>query len=430
MTTATPLPLEDVDLLVPAAPPTGPLLVASDGAPESDAAVELARALAGQLGAPVRLASVVRPFAMPMYGFDAVPVPLETDAATRAGREAALRAQAARVGVAEGAWPVEVRTGETARELAALATANGARVVITGRGRHGAMARTFGGETVMRLLQVGDTPVYAVEPGHGTLARRVLVAVDFSPFSQYALQVALPLLAPDASVVLVHAGPHFEPTDPVLAARAADYRQEVQAAFGRLRQRVPLGAHPVEERLLEGDAADELLTLVSRERADLLVLATHGRGFWRRLVVGSVAAAMVRHAPCAVLCVPGSARTLAAARARQEAGVTTRRLATTEFDRELDSFTGRNQGRLCTVEVHRADLGAQVLGEGLPLVGAACDRRAEEVELMFGAAALAGRHITHRIARVTEIDLTTDGDGRDQVLRVVHDGGQTLVALH
>ena len=106
MTTATPLPLEDVDLLVPAAPPTGPLLVASDGAPESDAAVELARALAGQLGAPVRLASVVRPFAMPMYGFDAVPVPLETDAATRAGREAALRAQAARVGVAEGAWPV------------------------------------------------------------------------------------------------------------------------------------------------------------------------------------------------------------------------------------------------------------------------------------------------------------------------------------
>jgi hypothetical protein len=49
---------------------------------------------------------------------------------------------------------------------------------------------------------------------------------------------------------------------------------------------------------------------------------------------------------------------------------------------------------------------------------------------MFGAAALAGRHITHRIARVTEIDLTADGDGRDQVLRVVHDGGQTLVALH
>jgi hypothetical protein len=131
-----------------------------------------------------------------------------------------------------------------------------------------------------------------------------------------------------------------------------------------------------------------------------------------------------------VLCVPGSARTLAAARARQEAGVTTRRLATTEWDHELDRFTGRNQGRLCTVEVHRADLGAQVLGEGLPLVGAACDRRAEEVELMFGATALAGRHITHRIARVTELDLTTDGDGRDQVLRVVHDGGQTLVALH
>jgi universal stress protein A len=258
----------------------------------------------------------------------------------------------------------------------------------------------------------------------------VLVAVDFSPFSQYALQVAVPLLAPDASIVLVHAGPHFEPSDPVLAARAADYRQEVQAAFGRLRQRVPMGTHAVEERLLEGEAADQLLTLVSREQADLLVLATHGRGFWRRLVLGSVAAAMVRHAPCSVLCVPGSARTLAAARARQAAGVTTRRLATTELDHELDRFTGRNQGRQCTVEVHQADLGAQLLGEGLPLVGAASDRRTEEVELMFGAPQLAGRHITHRITRVTAIDLTADAEGRDQVLRVVHNGGQTLVALH
>ncbi|MBU6367436.1 MAG: universal stress protein, partial [Gemmatimonadetes bacterium] len=286
-----------------------------------------------------------------------------------------------------------------------------------------------GGETVLRLLQLGDTPVLAVEPGHGAPARRVVVAVDFSPFSQYALQVAVPLLAPDASVVLAHAGVHVEADDPVLAARVTDYRQAVHGAMARLQQRVPLGTHAVEERVLEGDAADTLLTLLSRERADLVVLATHGRGFWRRLVLGSVASAMVRHAPCSVLCVPGSARTLAAARARQHAGVTTRRLATTALDAELDRFTGRNAGRLCTVEVHHPDLGAQVLGEGLPLVGATSDRRAEEVDLMFGAAALAGRHITHRITRVTAVDLVADAAGHDQVLRVVHDGGDTLVAL-
>ena len=130
-----------------------------------------------------------------------------------------------------------------------------------------------------------------------------------------------------------------------------------------------------------------------------------------------------------MLCVPGSARTLAAARARQHAGVTTRRFATTELDRELDRFTGRNQGRLCTVEVHHPDLGAQVLGEGLPLVGATSDRHADEVALMFGSLTLAGRHIGHRITQVTEVDLTVDATGRDQVLRVVHDGGDTLVAL-
>lgn len=35
--------------------------------------------------------------------------------------------------------------------------------------------------------------------------------------------------------------------------------------------------------------------------ADLIVVGSHGRGFWGRLTIGSVSDAIVHHAPCSVL---------------------------------------------------------------------------------------------------------------------------------
>ncbi len=37
--------------------------------------------------------------------------------------------------------------------------------------------------------------------------------------------------------------------------------------------------------------------------ADLIVLGSHGYGFWERMLLGSVSNAVVHHAPCSVLIV-------------------------------------------------------------------------------------------------------------------------------
>jgi nucleotide-binding universal stress UspA family protein len=94
-----------------------------------------------------------------------------------------------------------VRTGEPAHEIVECARALDARVIVVGRGRHAAV-RALGGETVLRLLQLGDTPVLAAEAKLTELPTRVVVATDFSEFSVYAAQVALSLVAPNAR----HAG--------------------------------------------------------------------------------------------------------------------------------------------------------------------------------------------------------------------------------
>jgi nucleotide-binding universal stress UspA family protein len=57
----------------------------------------------------------------------------------------------------------------------------------------------------------------------------------------------------------------------------------------------------VAHRLEQGDAVRELIRVAGEERADLIVMATHGRGGVSRLLMGSVAEGVMRKAPCPVL---------------------------------------------------------------------------------------------------------------------------------
>jgi universal stress protein A len=52
-----------------------------------------------------------------------------------------------------------------------------------------------------------------------------------------------------------------------------------------------------------GDAADEIVRIGEEEKADLIVIATHGMTGWRHLIFGSVAEKVVRRAGCPVLTV-------------------------------------------------------------------------------------------------------------------------------
>ena len=61
-------------------------------------------------------------------------------------------------------------------------------------------------------------------------------------------------------------------------------------------------------RVVEGAAAAEILDTARNESCDLIVIGTHGRGGVARLLLGSVAEAVLRHAPCPVLAIkpPGA----------------------------------------------------------------------------------------------------------------------------
>ena len=99
----------------------------------------------------------------------------------------------------------------------------------------------------------------------------------------------------------------------------------------------------------------------------------------------------------------------------------------TEWASALQAFTGRNAGRWAVLEEDGEAIGAQEEGVGLPLRGVAYDSRDGRVEIMLGEQANVDRHLTRAVASPRRIDLVADADGRDEVLRIEHEGGQTLL---
>ena len=66
----------------------------------------------------------------------------------------------------------------------------------------------------------------------------------------------------------------------------------------------PAGPLAIESRVALGPAAEEILRVAREAPTDLVAMATHGRGGFERLLLGSVASAVVREAPCSVLLLP------------------------------------------------------------------------------------------------------------------------------
>jgi len=135
--------------------------------------------------------------------------------------------------------------------------------------------------------------------------RTILHPTDFSPLAQHALDVARGLASDyHARLVLLHV---HEPPVPMgeLVEVEPPFRRE--ALLRDLQELAPAAAIATECRVEEGSAAETILKIAGEIQPDLIVLSSHGRTGLRRALLGSVAEAVVRKAPCLVLTVkPGS----------------------------------------------------------------------------------------------------------------------------
>ena len=399
---------------------TGPLLVATDGSPECGAALGAGFLLAGQLAADVEVIVASRP--LPSYGPNA-PAP-ELQAAVDEQLLSTVRKQVRRSMARDAEWPIHLLRGAPADVIAQYAKEHDARLILLGRGPRDLRHRVFGGTLAMRLAQLSDVPILSVASPFHTLPRRVLVALDFGPRSLEAARDALTLTSEVASVYLAHVVPKFETALGLAEDWQASYTGGLEEAFGVAEHELrPSPTSTVETLTLHGDPARELLTAAAQIDADLIVCGTHGAGYIQRTVLGSVATHILRAATCSVLLVPN---------AKDGEGEPERAPKPVEqavWTETLRRFTEHNSGRRAIMEVDDPTIGAQAQVVDYPFLGAAYDPHTQRADLMLGGHRAGRPHLTHSIGNVRSIDVMEGGDGRDRVLRVAHDGGQTLLTL-
>jgi nucleotide-binding universal stress UspA family protein len=142
------------------------------------------------------------------------------------------------------------------------------------------------------------------------LFSRIVVPTDFSDCAEEAWRLAQRLAAAsDAELVLVHVlveAPLFNERSFTMDRvhnvfeAARKWGQESLDAWMNQAQAKGLKARVA---LRTGVPYREIVDLVTDERADLVVIGTHGRGGIDRALLGSVADRVVRLAPCPVLTV-------------------------------------------------------------------------------------------------------------------------------
>ena len=145
---------------------------------------------------------------------------------------------------------------------------------------------------------------------------KILIATDGSDYSQAAVEECCRMVIhPDTAEVLIVSA--YEDTFPITAepfALSSDYYQKltdsltdlatssVTVAKQAIRDRFPDSRFSVSTEILCGPP-DQIIIEKAREwNADLIVVGSHGRGFWGRLL-GSVSNGVLHHAPCSVLVV-------------------------------------------------------------------------------------------------------------------------------
>ena len=147
--------------------------------------------------------------------------------------------------------------------------------------------------------------------------RSILLPTDFSECGNYARSYAASLARKFcASIIAVHVIEPMVPTvgysgmtEPLPIADIADQLEtSAERELPRIAECEDCAGLEIEEVIVHGEAAAEIVRVAKEKSADLIVLSSHGRTGLGRILFGSTAEAVVRHAPCPVLVVkPGKA---------------------------------------------------------------------------------------------------------------------------
>jgi nucleotide-binding universal stress UspA family protein len=284
------------------------IVVGHDLKTGGETALKSAALLARRCDAALRLVYVIEPHQL--YQIISHPI------APKSNREEIVQQAGGKLQELAASWELaplrveyEVHMGRAFVEIILAARAWRADIIVVGG--PSLQQSHFLGSNAERVMRKSPVPVLVSRKPFDANPQRFLVPTDFSSGAQKAAKEALALARSfEGRIFFLHV---LDLTPPY----AYDYGGEIATSLSLLRltpedlednwesflSGLPLGDIRWEKRIEEGRSADVIVQHAEAIHADAIVMGTHGRSGLQHMLLGSVAEAVARAAPCPVLTV-------------------------------------------------------------------------------------------------------------------------------
>ena len=280
------------------------ILFATDFSPGANKAETYVTAVARRFGSKVQLVHVVdlaTAFKTPDAG-------ICIDLFRRSGEENLAKAKAQLAATGVPAEAVLRESIDAAKEILQVAAENAVDLIISGTRGHGNLARLALGSVAEHLIHHAACPVLTAGPnvkpvGAAESFKQIVCATDFSSEATRAVEYAAAFAQSyGAHMFLCHVLPRSD------GRRHIDVQELTEKFQADLQMLIPETARQWCEPecvVDHGYAADGILLLARRVKADLVVLGTHRSSHWFTSLKAGMAFEVIRAAACPVLTVRG-----------------------------------------------------------------------------------------------------------------------------
>lgn len=283
------------------------ILIAFDGSPGADTAVDLVAGLRLPRGSVIDVVAIV-PSIVLLGAFATLPVPAPV-----------RRDQLAKAARRLERTDVEVRTrslsgDEVAETLLESARELDADLIVAGHRGHGPLTTLFLGSVARELVEHARCPVLVARRSR---CDSIVLAEDGSDSAYRARRMLA--RSPLFAGTLVRVVSVSQIARPMLSGITPGVRDEARAALREMESETRHSYDVLAEEAAsdlrvagleataearDGDPAEQIVHVARAADADLIVMGTRGRGALARATLGSVARSVVLTAPCSVLVVP------------------------------------------------------------------------------------------------------------------------------
>ncbi len=221
-----------------------------------------------------------------------------------------LLKEAAEIAKAEGAVVVtNLEQGEPYERIIDVAESENCDLIVMGRRGLRRLERAFMGSVTARVIGHSRKDVLVVPRDTGIGFGRLLLATDGSIYSNAATKRAIDLAKSYGSALMAVSVVDVPPEFYAEAPNAfEDMVLKMKGNVSDVKKKAEESGLQASTFVGEGDAYKVITDLAVKEKAEMLIMGSHGRTGLKRLLMGSVTEKVIGHTPCPVLVVKGDPR--------------------------------------------------------------------------------------------------------------------------